>query len=76
MTTAILICVVAILLLQLRNTWVIQDTRWSFDRIEETLDLVDFDVRDIHQAVDAKRSPHREQMWRKPPPIPGRWPDG
>lgn len=72
MTIAILLIGVAILLIQLRNTWVIHDTRWSLNRIEETLDLVDFDVRDVHQAVGAKRSPHREQMWRKPSPVPER----
>ncbi len=75
MTLAILLVVVAILLLQLRNTWVIHDTRWSLNRVEETLDLVDFDVRDIHQAVDARRSAHRDQIWRKPAPVPGGWPD-
>jgi uncharacterized protein YoxC len=69
MTIAILLVAVAILLLQLRNTWVTHDTRWSLNRLEETLDLVDFDVRDIHAEVGASRAPYREQMWRKPAPT-------
>lgn len=75
MTIAILVIVVAILLLQLHNTWVVYNTQWGLNRLEETLDLIDFDVRDIHQKVDAKRSPFREQTWRKPIPTPGRWPN-
>lgn len=70
MATATLIIAVAILLLTLRNTWVIHDTRWGQNRLAETLDLVDFDVRDIHAATGASRAPYREQMWRKPAPGP------
>lgn len=68
MTLAILLVAVAILLLELRNTWTILETRWALNRLEETLDLVDFDVRDIHAEVGATRAPYREQMWRKPAP--------
>lgn len=62
MTTAILILVSLILLIQLRLWWVQSEQDVRLDQLHQTLDGVDYDVRDIHQTTGSQRAPYREML--------------
>ena len=66
MTVAILVIAVVILLLQVRNTWVVHDTHWLLNALYEKTNGVDFDVRAIRSGTVGYPDPPHVDSTRRP----------
>lgn len=62
MSIAVVVLLALVLLMQIRFWWIQGEHTVVLDLIQDCVDGVDFDVRDIHEVTGARRSKHREML--------------